>query len=213
MFLSTEFPSPPGMGTKGGLAFNTSVTQMQGGGEKRNQRWANPLARYEIIVSNAKAIDYYPIVLLFAAAQARTHSWPFKDPLDSVSGAPGSTIAFDDCVIGTGDGILTAFQAVKTYTHGADVYSRKVTRLVTATVKSGVDGVEQTEGIDWTVDVNTGILTYVVAPLDTLVVTAGFEYRIPCRFDTDNLGTVFAAPTVSDGVVATASFPIVQVRE
>lgn len=212
-YINSEFPIAPGFGTKGGPGFSTSVTRLSGGAEKRNQRFTYPLGAWEVVLANAKASDFYPLQQLFMAAQGKTHSFPFKDYFDFISGAPGSVIAFDDSVIGTGDGVETEFQIVKRYVFGAQTFDRKITRPVSGTVKSGVDGVEKTITTEWTVDVTTGLVTYVTPPGDGLVVTAGFEFRVPCRFDIDRLPVVASNVTVNDGPVITSTVPLTEVRE
>lgn len=212
-YIATEFPLPPAFGTKGGSGFSTSVTRLSGGGESRNQRFTYPLGAWEVVVTNSTAPDFYPIQQLFMAAQGKTHSFPFKDYFDFVSGLPASSPAFDDSVIGTGDGANVTFQIVKRYVFGAQNYDRKITRPVSGTVKSGVAGVEKTITTDWTVDVATGIITYNVAPGNGLSVTAGFEFRVPVRFDIDRLPAVATNKVANEGPVMTATVPLVEVRE
>lgn len=212
-FIATEFPLVPGFGTKGGSGFSTSVTRLSGGGESRNQRFTYPLGAWEVVLANAAAPDFYPIQQLFMAAQGKTHSFPFKDYFDFLSGEPGSVVAFDDSVIGTGDGVETEFQIVKRYVFGAQTFDRKITRPVSGTVKSGVNGVEKTITTEWTVDLTTGLITYVSPPGNGLDVTAGFEFRVPVRFDVDRLPAVASNKVVNQGPVITATVPLVEVRE
>ena len=109
----------------------------------------------------------------------------WKDWLDYKSCAPLQTPAFDDQLIGTGDGSTTTFQLKKIYGSAFDPWTRNITKPVSGTLTSGIDGVEKTITTDWTVDLTTGIITYNVAPGNALAVTAGFEFDTPVRFDTD----------------------------
>ena len=58
-----------------------------------------------------------------------------------------------------------------------------------------VDGTEKNEGDDFTVDLLTGVVTFAEGgvPGDGEVVTAGFEFDVPVRFDTEQLSVSLAA--------------------
>ena len=60
---------------------------------------------------------------------------------------------------------------------------------VAGTVRVAVDGVEQSEATDFTVDATTGVVTFEPGhePGAAAVITAGFEFDVPVRFDTDKL--------------------------
>ncbi|MSU92040.1 TIGR02217 family protein, partial [Rhodobacteraceae bacterium 2CG4] len=87
--------------------------------------------------------------------------------------------------IGTGDGTTTAFQLTKLYASGAQSWTRVITKPVTGTVRIALGGVEQPSG--WTVDTTTGVVTFAAAPGAGVAITAGFEFDVPVRFDTDAL--------------------------
>ena len=50
-----------------------------------------------------------------------------------------------------------------------------------------VNGAGRVYGTDFSVDHETGLVTFVAAPVSGAVVTAGFEFDVPVRFDTDRL--------------------------
>jgi uncharacterized protein (TIGR02217 family) len=52
-------------------------------------------------------------------------------------------------------------------------------------VRVAVDAVEQSSG--WSVDDTTGVVTFTSAPAISAAITAGFEFDVPVRFDTDTL--------------------------
>jgi len=52
-------------------------------------------------------------------------------------------------------------------------------------VRIALSGVEQPSG--WSVDTTTGVVTFSAAPGAGVAVTAGFEFDVPVRFDTDAL--------------------------
>jgi uncharacterized protein (TIGR02217 family) len=56
---------------------------------------------------------------------------------------------------------------------------------VAGTVRIALGGVEQPSG--WSVNTTTGVVTFGSAPGAGVAVTAGFEFDVPVRFDTDVL--------------------------
>ena len=56
-------------------------------------------------------------------------------------------------------------------------------------VRIAVDGVEKTDGVDWSCDPVTGLVTFEAGavPADGASVTAGFAFDVPVRFDIDRL--------------------------
>jgi uncharacterized protein (TIGR02217 family) len=90
-----------------------------------------------------------------------------------------------DQSIGTGDGTTTAFQLVKRYASGAQSWTRAIAKPVAGSVRIALSGVEQPSG--WSVDTTTGVVTFSAAPGSDVAITAGFEFDVPVRFDTDVL--------------------------
>ena len=76
---------------------------------------------------------------------------------------------------------------------------------VEGTVTVAVDGVLRQ---DWTCDASTGLVTFATAPAANAVVTAGFEFDVPVRFDTDRLDVTWDL----DRLGSIASIPLVEVR-
>jgi uncharacterized protein (TIGR02217 family) len=56
---------------------------------------------------------------------------------------------------------------------------------VDGVVRIALGGVEQLSG--WSVDTTTGLVTFNTAPGAGVSITAGFEFDVPVRFDTDAL--------------------------
>lgn len=65
------------------------------------------------------------------------------------------------------------------------------------------------EASNFTVDTTTGIVTFSPAPLDGTVLTAGFEFDVPVRFDTDMIDTVLSFERQG----SISSIPLIEVRE
>jgi uncharacterized protein (TIGR02217 family) len=62
---------------------------------------------------------------------------------------------------------------------------RSIQKPVAGSVHVAVAGTPLATG--WTVDTTTGIVTFASAPATGAAVTAGFEFDVPARFDTDKI--------------------------
>ena len=100
------------------------------------------------------------------------------------------------------------FQLIKNYIAGL-TQVRDITKPVTGTVLIAVDSVLKTETTDYTIDYTTGIITFLDTKLPLIgeIVTAGYEFDVPCRFDTDQLNITFDAYSIGS-----TSVPIIEVR-
>jgi uncharacterized protein (TIGR02217 family) len=74
---------------------------------------------------------------------------------------------------------------VKRYASGAQSWTRAIAKPVTGHRAHRARGVEQPSG--WSVDTTTGVVTFDAAPGAGVAITAGFEFDVPVRFDTDVL--------------------------
>ena len=192
---------PPGIsyGSHGGPGFLTSVLVFGGGQEARNKNWEKSRAKYNCASGLRSQADLNQVRDFFYCRRGKAYSFPYKDWRDyAVAGQ----------AVGTGNGILKTFDLKKTYSDGTYTYDRLNILPVVATVKIYFDGVEQETG--WSVDRETAIVTFTEAPGEGVAITAGFEFHVPCRFDTDELpqtiepaghGTTLAIPLVEDRII------------
>jgi uncharacterized protein (TIGR02217 family) len=176
------------------------------GHEERNSRWADSRRRYNAGYGVRTLDDLHAVVAFFEERRGRLYGFRWKDRVDFQSCAPGAAVTATDQVIGEGDGDTTAFQLVKTY--GADhaPFTRAVRKPVDGSVVVAIDGALLAEG--WSVDPTTGMVTFDAAPIEAAVITAGFQFDVPVRFDTDTLEvnlTSFAAGDIP-------SIPLVEIR-
>ena len=79
---------------------------------------------------------------------------------------------------------LSNFQLRKQYISGNTTVNRPVTKPVEDSYSIFIDGIEQVEAVDYTLDTTTGVITFNTAPANNEVITANFEFDIPVRFDT-----------------------------
>ncbi len=152
--------------------------------------------------------DLEAVLSFFEARRGMLNGFRWKDWLDHKSCAPSAVPGPLDQAIGTGDGTTTAFKLAKTYAPGAYEIRREIAKPVAGSVRVAVDGVEMAEGPDFSVDATTGIITFATAPATGAAVTAGFEFDVPVRFDTDVIEVNVAAFEVGE----IPPIPVVEVR-
>ena len=105
-----------------------------------------------------------------------------------------------------GDGVATRFQLVKSYGEDEDALIRRITQPVAGSVIVAVDGVPVATG--WSIDAGGGVV-FDVAPDEGAVVTAGFRFDVPVRFEEDRLNVSRATFLAGEA----ASVALVEVRE
>lgn len=183
-------------GSRFGPQFSTVVLETPGGAEQRVQRWAYPRHAGEIGYGVRTPAQLADLKAFFMARAGKARGFLFKDHRD---------FSATDQPIGTGDGALRSFQLSKTYSSGSAGVVRKITRPNASTVSVRVDG---TPAGGWTVEVETGVISFTAAPAAGESVTASFEFYVPVRFDTDRMDVTL------EGVMGGwESIPIIEVRE
>ena len=163
----------------------TEVIVLASGHERRNSRWASARRKWQVGYGVKSMDDLHTVIAFFEARRGRLHAFRFRDWADYKSCPPLQPPAATDQPIATGDGATTAFQLVKSFTDAAGSFTRAITRPVDGTVKVAIDGVEQSSG--FSVDHATGLVTFATPPASGAVISAGFEFDVPARFDIDEL--------------------------
>ena len=184
-FHEIRFPTAISFHSTGGPERRTEIVTLGSGFEERNAVWANSRRRYDVGTGVKTLDDLHAVIAFFEARMARLTGFRLKDFADYKSCAPGVDIMATDQVIGTGNGTVTAFALSKTYTSGPASWTRTIKKPVSGSVVVAVNGVTQTSGVS--IDTTTGIVTFVTAPAASAAITAGFEFDVPVRFDTDAL--------------------------
>ena len=197
-FHDVRFPASLSFGSVGGPERRTDVVQMANGFEERNTPWAHSRRRYDAGFGMRSLDDVETLIAFFEARQGQMFGFRWKDWSDYKSARASQEIALDDQPIGTGNGAQTEFQLAKTYASGAFTYVRPITKPVESSVVIGVDGVAQTIGTDLEVSTSTGLITFVNPPVADAEVTAGFEFDVPVRFDTEQIQTSVASFNAGD---------------
>jgi len=205
-FHEIRFPDNISRGARGGPERRTQIVELASGDEERNASWANSRRRYDAAYGVRRADDLAAVVAFFEARNGRLYGFRWKDWGDYKSCVPSGTPAATDQAIGTGDGTTTIFQLVKAYSSGAQTWMRAITKPVAGTVVVALTGAVQNTG--WSVDTTTGIVTFTTAPANGAAVTAGFEFDVPVRFDTDRLDVTMDIERLG----SITSIPLIEVR-
>ena len=205
-FDDVRFPAGISRGSSGGPERRTEIVVTGSGAEERNSRWANSRRRYDAGFGIRSLDDIHQVIAFFEERRGRLIGFRFKDHMDWKSCAPRAQVSALDQAIGTGDGARRSFQLVKRYGSGLRDYVRTITKPVAGSVRIAVAGTAVT---GFSVDTLTGMVTLAQAPATGAAVTAGFEFDVPVRFDTDELRinlTQFAAGDIPQ-------IPMVEIRQ
>lgn len=195
-FIEVEFPRKLALMAIGGPGYFTTVNPGFSGYEQRNQNWAQARAQYAVSFENKTLLEWQALEAMFHAARGMANGFRLFDPGDYIG-----TGQFQ----ATGNGSTKIFQLQKTYTFPVSNYSviRPVQKLITSlvqdfqgnfltdTVDLYLNGTKQTynagyhsaAGKQYTLDETTGLVTFVAAPGNGVVITADYQYHIPVRFD------------------------------
>lgn len=209
-FHEVRFPTEISRGAQGGPERRTDVVVLGSGHEERNARWADSRRAYNAGYGVKSLDDLYAVIAFFEERRGRLYGFRWRDHTDLKSCAPGGVPSALDQSIGTGDGTTDAFQLVKTYGSAYAPWTRAIAKPEAGSVLVAVDGVAQTEGVAFGVDTATGVVTFLPGhvPVADAVITAGFSFDVPVRFDTDRLEVNMQG--FRHGAIP--SIPIVEVR-
>jgi uncharacterized protein (TIGR02217 family) len=209
-FHEIRFPTDISRGAQGGPERRTDVVVLGSGYEERNARWADSRRSYNAGYGVKSIDELHAVIAFFEERRGRLYCFRWRDHADAKSCAPSGTPSPLDQLIGTGDGERIAFQLQKTYGGAHAPWSRDIKKPVTGTVRVAVAGVEVDAGEAFSVDAATGIVVFQPGhvPGDGVEVTAGFEFDVPVRFDTDRLE--INVQGFRHGAIP--SIPIVEVR-
>ena len=166
-FLEIRFPVGITYGPIGGPTFLTDVLVVGSGDEQRNARWTAGRAEYTVDTVLMKPVPMNDLIAFFRIVLGRKFGFRLKDHTDFKSVLFTQPTSALDQVIGTGDDITKIFQLIKTYTFMSFSAVRTINKPVAGTVKLAVATVVQVEGVDFSVDLATGKITF----LPTITVT------------------------------------------
>ncbi len=207
-FHEVRFPANLSFGSTGGPERRTEVVTLTNGFEERNTPWAQSRRRYDAGVSLRSLDDIAVLIAFFEARRGQLHGFRWKDWSDFKSCAPSATPDFRDQDIAVADGVATEFALSKTYASGGYAYVRPVAKPVESTVLVGISTDEQVLGVHFELDLAAGLVRFAEPPDAGEVITAGFEFDVPVRFDTDAIQTSVASFQAGE----VPNVPVVEIR-
>ncbi|ARJ69773.1 DUF2460 domain-containing protein [Paracoccus contaminans] len=208
-FHEIQFPPRLSFGSAGGPERRTEIVTLANGFEERNSPWAHSRRRYDAGVGMRSLDDMAALIAFFEARAGQLHGFRWKDWADYSSALPSRGVSATDQLIGQGDGRSVSFQLSKLYRSGDEGYRRPILKPVPGTVRVAIGDVEQFETVDFTVNYATGLITLNMAPMADAPITAGFEFDVPVRFDTDRIAVSVASFNAGE----VPHVPVIEVRQ
>ncbi|MEL6111209.1 MAG: DUF2460 domain-containing protein [Pseudomonadota bacterium] len=197
-FHDSLFPLDIAFNSEGGPTRRTEITTLVSGQEVRNSPWHGSRRRFNAGYGVKTLKDIETVIAFFEARHGQLHSFRFRDPFDHKSSPMNAQPGDQDQTLGLGDGVRTIFACRKRYEEGEGFYERLIRCPVMETVQISVDGTPQTLGSDVAFEPQEAAFVFSAAPASGAVITAGFLFDVPVRFDTDQLQISLAAFEAGD---------------
>lgn len=168
--------------SQGGAVLRVDIVELESGHEQRVRRWSQPRARWDISYGITTAVgvptsnSFKEVEEFWYRREGNTRGFRFKNWMDySVTGA----------TFGTGDGSTTVFQLGTIFAGTApQTYKREIYKVAQGTTPTFyVDGTPQTIPTNVDYDEDTGLVTFVSPPGNTLALTWDGEFDVPVRFN------------------------------
>lgn len=207
-FHEIRFPANLSFGSAGGPERRTEIVTLANGFEERNTPWAHSRRRYDAGVGLRSLNDVETLIAFFEARAGQLHGFRWKDWSDYKSCPPLTTPSHEDQLVGIGDGGTAVFQLQKTYVSGLQSYTRPIRKPVLGSVVVAIAADVKIEGLEFTVNPETGEVSFALPPDLGTRITAGFEFDVPVRFDTDSIQTSVASFQAGD----VPTVPVVEIR-
>jgi uncharacterized protein (TIGR02217 family) len=172
-------------GAVGGMAFQTEIVEVASDKEQRNALRYLPLGRWQLgdrslLESDVDQINEVGYLKDFHRdRQGSYQGFRFKDWSDYQ--------AFDQ-LIGFGDGVKTQFQLQKAYTVGNAVVYRPILKPLYETLSTEISFLPIGSTVTFSLDIQTGIVTFDDPLPDGAEFKASFEFDVPVWFESDQIG-------------------------
>lgn len=205
-FHDIRFPTNISLGSRGGPERRTQIVSLTSGHERRVAQWAASRRRYNAGYGIRCGADIDAVIAFFEAREGRRYAFRWRDPFDFQSAPTGTGVSMTDQPLGVGDGTTTTFALHKTYASGGISHDRPITLPVAGTVLVAQDGAAVLPPAI-SIDHGTGLVAFAIPPAQGAVLTAGFAFDVPVRFDTDVLEV-----SLEPGGGTIPQIPLVEVR-
>lgn len=196
MFNETRLLDDVAYGSQFGHEFNTRITTLRSGHERRTAAWSRPLGRYSLSYDVLEPDGHQKVLGAHMACMGSLIAFRFKDWTDFQA---------EQELIGVGTGAIHTYQLIKAYHFGP----LRVERLISKPVAGMVEVFEGGELLPATIDYTTGQVT-LSAPPGSPITWSG-EFDVPVRFESDRLDFDPVGPH-EDGFLFSANVDLVEVR-
>lgn len=207
-WMNVPFPPRLAYGLECDPEWEVRIASTISGFESRNLDWSNAKHRYDASFAIRSATDHQEIREHFHMARGPFHTWPLLDPLDH------DVLVTQGVATDSDEASDAAFQLCKQYGTGGFAYKRKITRPLPGALIY-VGGVLKTEGVDYTLDDETGLLVYPNTDVVAADITWSGQFYVPCRYDTTKLPVRIQTRGGAgmEYMVSSEGIPICEVRE
>lgn len=198
-FDEVRLPEDVEQGAVGGPRFNTTIVSSMSGHEWRNRNWSQARGEWDIGYGISSLEDLQAVVDFFYARHGRHRGFRFKDWGDFTATNQPFQLT-DDPVV---------FQLIKRYGAGQpEPYDRIITKPVSGTLVVIKNASPLTLTTDYTVDLNTGLVTLAEALEEGDALSWDGEFDVPVRFDADKLDV--SVQTFQAGAIP--SIPVMELK-
>lgn len=191
-FHDVRLPVRLAYGSTAGLERQTEIASMASGFEQRNSRWAHAKRKYNIAAGPRPIGELINLLQFFEARGGRLYGFRWQDKFDFQSCELGRTIRAVDQTCLPLDKVGVQFQLQKTYTSGATIMTRSITKPIASSVVVAVAGRALAPNA-FTLDALSGKIRLASAAANPALVTAGYQFDVPVRFDIDQLEIEYTA--------------------
>lgn len=180
------FPLCPSFGFTKLADYSVTIVERASGIRTVNRNWYYPLHTFSAVPLDGRQEDDMSIIMRFwHAIGGQSGQFRFRDYTDYKSTArPGDEIsAIDQPLIETQT--PNVWQMVKLYTDETFQYQqqRLIQKPVDATILIADSGVDLNEGSDYSIDYETGLVTFDSSALPAGVPSWGGEFHVPVMFE------------------------------
>jgi uncharacterized protein (TIGR02217 family) len=206
-----KFPTNISYRSRVGVGFQTFITELDSGAEQRVSRGGQGRRRYNVAYGIRGKEDLQAVRDFWIGRLGNAYGFRYEDPWDKTTAADHtSDPSISDVVLGIGGGGIEQFALKKTYTSGTTVRTRMLRKPVANTTVLSSDLVELTEGVDFTVDTTTGLVTIDTTSYVGQTIRGGCQFDVPCAFRLT--GEEALMMSIEDyGVGTSTDIPIIEI--
>lgn len=165
------------------VSYNTTVITLGNGQEIRVANWDDGRVQFNAGLGVRSLTDLRSLVSFHRRRKGIRRPFLVRDMLDyevsrSVDG---------EALFATGNGVTASFQLKKNYVDDFNTDTRTIRKPEQGTVKIYVNTVLKTEGVHYTIDYSTGVVTFTAGNIPALNAALEWEGRfyVPVRFVED----------------------------